>query len=76
MPLQHAPCEQLHCVTLGYSLQVPDIVTEIFRMMYHAVKYSPVALAIVKQVMAVFAALPLMPLLAIHNIELKPFSVR
>ena len=61
---------------LSFALQVPDIVTELFKMLYNAIRYSPIMIEIVKGIMAIFAFLRLMPLFAINNLELQPFSVK
>ena len=59
----------------AFKIQVPDIIGELFKLLFKEVKIAPHMVALLKGVLSVFKDLGLMPILEIPNIQLWPFSV-
>lgn len=60
----------------AFRIQIPDIVGELFKLLYEEVKTDPVMVELLKGVLSVFKELGLMPILEVANLQLHPFSIR
>ena len=61
-------------VRLALKLQIPDIVTEIFRLKCEQHKDDPVELAKLQAIMEIFKFLGFIPIFEIKNLEIPEFS--